>query len=222
MTNTLIPAEYNLPSNPHDNDETFKSLVKSAGFPPRLQLFGGNSDMVKEGKIPIAHYGLVTGKDDIKDLGDEVDLIPVRMRFKAVRIGGEEGAVNYFDPKSEEFKKIVSDSETQNSGCMYGPEFLVWLPDDQKFATYFLNSASARREAPALRGLINQAATLKAKLVKTKKYKWHAPQVVACSTPLDAPSEAELIEEVTRFVNPKDSGADAASADEVAATDRAV
>ena len=83
---SIIPVE-NLTLAKHGSDEDFKAVASgSAGFLPRLQLFSGNSDMTKRGKIPIAHYGLVTGRDSVDDLGPEVEILPVSWRPKAMRL----------------------------------------------------------------------------------------------------------------------------------------
>jgi hypothetical protein len=218
--NDLIVPLAGLPAAPHAGDEKFDTLIKATQFLPRIQLFGGNSAMVQEGKIAIAHFGLVRSSDSVEDLGDEVDQAPIRYRYKAMEIA--DGEVNtYHDPEHAEFKRIHADSEKQDSGCMYGVEFLLWLAEKQEFVSYFMNSKSARREAPTLRGLIGQLATLKVKLVKTKKYKWHAPVVTVCSTPFDLPDEAKMIKEVEKFDHPPDNTDEVADKDEQKQSERA-
>ena len=101
------------------SDEAFDAISMAGSYLPRLQLFGGNSDAVKEQKIPIAHFGLVRSKDQIDDMGASLDVIPVSIRFCAMRL--EEGnVVSVFNPEHPEFKQIQEDSELANSRCMYG------------------------------------------------------------------------------------------------------
>ncbi len=71
-------------------DDIFNSVANGGKYLPRIQMFGGNSEAVKSGKVPMAHYALVTGKDQYQDLGDTVDCVPIAWRPKAMDVGGEE------------------------------------------------------------------------------------------------------------------------------------
>ena len=202
--------EQNLPATIQDvlaglpavaNDaESFALVSKSSAFLPRIQLFGGNSGACKEGKIGIGRYGLVKSKEQIIDLGAEVDVLPIAWRPKAMRIAGD-NILTVFKPGNPEFGKIMAGSEVQNSGCMFGPEYMLWIPSVHELATFFMSSKTARREAPNLQALLakKSPATLKAKLIKTEKFIWHGPVVTICSTPFDLPDPAELMEEVQKF-----------------------
>lgn len=90
---------------------------------------------------------------------------------------------------------------------MYGIEFLVWLPEKQLFATFYLSSKTARREAPNLKGLLKdrKAATVKSNFIKKGRYSWHGPVVGPCSTPFELPPVADMTAHAERFANPKDS-----------------
>src|SRR5215831_6237732 len=145
-------------------DEAFDAISMAGSFLPRLQLFGGNSDAVKEQKIPIAHFGLVRSKDQIEDLGVGVDVIPLSLRFAAMRL--EEGnVVSVYNPDNPEFKQIMADSEEPNSRCMYGPQFLVYIPHIKTFATFLFGSKTSRREGRNMKPLLRRGATLRSKLV---------------------------------------------------------
>lgn len=194
----LIPQDVsNLPAI---DDKEFASMVSSTSFLPRIQLFGSNSAAVKEDKISQGHFGLVRNKDTIINLTKEVDCLPVSYHFKAMRIADGE-VETVLDHKSELFQEIKELSAEQDSGCMYGVEFLLWIPQGEgEYCTFFLNSVSSRRIAPDLRALVGKAATLKSHLVKTTKYSWFAPKVVACSTPFPfLPDQAEIPEIVNKF-----------------------
>lgn len=97
----------------------------------------------------------------------------------------------------------------------FGPEFLIWIPgaNPQSFATFFCGNKTMRREAPNLRGLIGRAATLKVTLIETKKYSWHGPVVVPCSTPFDLPDMEEIKAQVSRFNNPPEQDVEKAEED---------
>src|SRR5436189_2682433 len=184
------------------DDKTFTE-VASGNFLPRLQLFGGNSEAVKESKIGMAHYGIVRDKS-LTDLGKEPAILILSWRPKALEI--KDGQVtSIFDPKSPEFKRIAAASELPDSGCMYGPEFLVYVPQEKVFCTFLMGSKTARRAAPEVKALMGRAATLKSQFIKTPKYSWHGPVVTICSTTFELPPETEMREVVQKFNNPPES-----------------
>lgn len=194
----LIPTDIaNVPAI--DNKE-FDDLVASQSFLPRIQLFGGNSTAAKEGLIQMGTYGIVKSKDAIDSLGNEVDCIPITYHFKAMCIADGE-VETVLDHKSARFEEIKDKAGEEDSGCMYGVEFLLWIPRGEgQYVTFFLNSKSSRRVAPDLRGLLGKRATLKVTLVKTKKYSWHAPVVTGCSTPFTPiPNPEDVPDVVNKF-----------------------
>lgn len=150
------------------------------------------------------HYGLVRAKDQVEDLGEELDVMPLALRVKALQIDGND-IITVYDHTSPEYQRIAEQSVIKDSGCMYGPEFLLWIPDAVTFATFFLSSPSARGEAPSLLNLLKErsGATLKWRLAKNKKNQsWEVPIAIACSSwayslPLD-----QIAEQVNKFLNP--------------------
>jgi hypothetical protein len=186
---------------PDAGDELFDSMSTSGKYLPYLQMYGSKSEAVGAGKIPMAHYGLVTGKDKITDLGAQIDVIAVAWRPKAMDTSGED-IINTHDHASAEFKRIQEQSEVSDSGCMFGPEFLVWIPSVKKWAGLFMSSKTARREAPAIRERIGKPSTLDTEFIKTKKYAWHGIVCKPCSTPFDLPTDEAKDEQIERFLNP--------------------
>lgn len=189
-------------------DADFDSIVKSAlDFLPRFQLFSSKSDACAEGRIGIGRYGLVKG-DDIADLGDSVDVGILAWRPKAIRIEGDT-VINAYYPDIKDgiitnqlFKEIVNESAKRDSGCMYGPEFFIWVPSANAFALYHANNKTARREAKKLHPLISSVATFRARLIEKGRYKWHGPVITQCSAPIDPPNEKLLRAEWETFHNP--------------------
>lgn len=189
-------------------DDDFDSAIKSeSDFLPRFQLFGAKSDACAEGLIGIGRYGLVKG-DDITDLGDSVDVGVLAQRPKAIRIEGDNVICSYFPEIVNDvitnplFKKIVEDARQPDSGCMFGREFLFWVPSANTFALFHANSKTTRREAKKLLALMGKAATLRARLIEKGRYKWHGPVITTCSTPIDPPDEKLLRAEWERFHTP--------------------
>ncbi len=197
---------------------SFDDMVASGDYLSRFQLFGAKSDAVAEGLIPQAHYGLVKD-DNITDIGEEVDVIIVGWRAKALDTSGDELIIDY-DPKSQVFSDIKEQSQVKDSGRMYGPEFLLWLPEQEVFTTFYMSSKTARREAKKVLPLVGKAATFKCRLITTAKYKWHAPLVFPCSAPLVAPPEDKARAEWAKFSNPPKSDVEVADDDSTDTRDR--
>ena len=212
----LIPAD--IVGGELTPEGTLNAMVAGGDYLPRFQLFGSKSDACAEGRIGIGHYGLV--KDDkITDLGEEVNVVLVGWRPKAVQSGDD--FIICYKPDIVDgeitnpiFKKIVDLSFTRDSGCMYGPEYLLWVPDANAFATYHLNSKTGRREARNFEPLHSQAATLKARLITQGKYKWHGPVIIPCSAPIDPPDPEKVRAEWTKFQNPPETEVEVADEDE--------
>lgn len=197
------------------DDKTFAGVSSQGNFLPRVQLFGANSNAVKEAKIPMAHYGLVRGsKDEIIDLGAECQVVILGWRPLALKIDKAENTVtSVFNPKSPEFKKFTELSDVKDSGCLFGPQFLVYVPQEKAFATLYMASKTARRAAGEVKAFMGKAATLKSELIKTPKYVWHGPVTTPCSMAFDLPAESEIVEIARKFNNPPESEEEAAPED---------
>lgn len=186
-------------------DAIFGTVAKATTFLPRLQLFTAANDDCKKGSVPMNNYGLVVAKDKIQVIGKTVDVMPLSWRPKAMEIFADGTIINTYDAKNDpEFKRIALKSDLPNSGCMYGPEFLIWIPVLQRFGTFFMSSKSARNEAPVLKQKLDaeSAATLDSKYIEGKKFSWQAPVVRGCSTPLELPPMDQIADEIQRFRNP--------------------
>lgn len=183
----------------HSDEEW--AAIAAASYLPRLQLMTAMSDKCKKGEFPINHYAFVNGQD-YKDIGAEVDCLPFIWRPKALDVSDPNVPVSIFDVNSEEFKSIHSRSGAPNSGCMCGPEFLLWIPSVKAFATFFMGSKSAVRESANVKNHLNEPVTLKSRYIETAKYNWFAPAVTICTTLFELPTPEQLTEVVEKFNNP--------------------
>lgn len=208
MSNDLIPLNVDSPLAKYELADVASG---DAGFLPRLQLFGSKSNACATGAIGIGRYGLVND-DIITDLGTEVDALVVTWRPKAMQT--VDNILVEYDPQSELYQQLKEKAGISDSGCMYGPEFLLWIPTQTTFATYFMSSKTARREARKMQPLLQKAATFKAKLIETAKYKWHGPVVVPCSAPLELPDSEVLVTAAKKFMNPPKSEVEVAPEDD--------
>lgn len=186
------------------HDETqIQSISGIADWLPRLQLCTSKTKLASAGKVQNNDYALIKSETEFTNLGKEVDVIVLGVRPKALDTSGNQ-VIACYDIHSETFKKIRQTADTvQNSGCMYGPEYLVYIPKVKKFGLVHFNSKSNRREEPNMRVLLNSAATLKSKWIPSDKYGgWQAIQVFPCSVPLESPPFEEIKTEMEKFNNP--------------------
>ena len=215
-TTAMIPAEFAGDLTKFD-DDVFKSTTKSGDFLPRLQLMTANSDKCKKKEFEQNHYAFIRDQN-FQDIGESVDCLIVTWRPKAIEIGDQ--IISCFDSNHDEFKRIQEKSAEQDSGCMYGPEFLIYIPHLKEFATFFCGSKSSRREAPNIRALMTKPATFKSRFVETKKYSWQTPVVVTCSTPFEGPDLELLRKIVDKFNTPPQTEVEVAPETEGAERDR--
>ena len=180
--------------------EVADALTKT-GFLPRLQLMTGNSKQCKSGKFPVNKFALISGQDH-KDVGEPIDVLVLVWRPKAIDTDADEMIISH-DIEAAEFQRIQEQSDVKDSGCMFGQEFLVYVPSHEQFATFFMGTKTSRREAPNMLALCQKAATLSAQEIKTKKHTYYSPQVVKCSTAFKLPSKADCLEQIKEFNNPK-------------------
>lgn len=177
------------------------SVASNVEFLPRLKLCQGGSNEVAEGDIARGgNFGLIRDQDDIEDIGSEMEVVLVEGRAKALLISDDE-IIQNFDPSTETFQSIKSQSAVKDSGAMYGPEFLVWLPAQQCFATFFLGSKTGRRAAKKFKPLMGTPAILKSVLIDPpgSKYKWHGPVIAATTTPLSEVPDQEAREKAVKM-----------------------
>jgi len=196
MPNELIPQLSNIALP----DNSLKELTTSEEWLGRLQLYGHKSNAVAQEKIEANHYG-IPEDDAVIDLGKELDVVILAWRPKALA-ATDDPIVESFDPLSDVFQDVKERSGVKDSGCMYGPEFLLWVPSVERFLTFFMSSKTARREARKMEPLIKCAATLKHRIIKQGIYVWPGPVVIACSTPLDIPDIEIIQKQVNKFLNP--------------------
>jgi hypothetical protein len=75
--NALVPVNLEqLPSTQIGTDEQFTELAKGGDYIGRLQLYTKSKANAK-GLIPQGHYGIPESDEEIIDLGNSVDLIPL-------------------------------------------------------------------------------------------------------------------------------------------------
>jgi hypothetical protein len=225
--NSLVPVDYSqLPATTRGSDDDFAAMSSSTDFLSRLQLFS-KGGAINRNLISPGSWGIPEGDDKLTDLGKAVDVVIFARRPKALDLHDTDAIITSYDMKSKEFERIQAASGTQNSGCMYGPSFLVLERSTGRFLEWFCGTKTTRSEAkkmypfmrvtaadikarPALDGTEPHEAlpfTMNVKLCEKGTFSWHAPVVVKCSTPFkNVPPIESIIKEMERFLNPADAG----------------
>ena len=213
------------PDNPQFwTDEQFADLGKDADCIGRLQLFT-KGKAINKGMVQAGHYGIPESDEEVFDLGDSIDIIPLARRPKAIDMTDTDAVLVNYDPDSEEFKRIAAASLDKESHCMYGPSFLVVERSTGRFLEFFCGSKSTRSEAKNIYSFLPLTAadiarrkaagndvtalephdalplSLKSRLVEKGSYSWHVPVVTKCCDPFTKLPTMERIEkEITAFI----------------------
>jgi hypothetical protein len=204
-------------------DAIMKKVAAGSSFLPYMQLYSNACELVKQGGFQMNHYGLAKGKDDVVDLGKEIDIVVLERRFKAMDLRNG-GVLSYYTYASDQFQAVMAvvDSKEANSRCMYGPEFLIWIPSVGEFATFYMQSISAKNEAPKVwaqrYAVSNGMVTMKSKYVPRPTNSFQAIVCIASSMqPESLPTQEEFDDIVKKFKNPKDSAVSTVTAADTAA-----
>jgi len=230
MSKNALSTLTSLPTS-NVSPKELSTQYASASFIKRLQLVT-KGKLVDKGLVKPGHWAIPISDEEANDLGAEVDILVLAVRHKTLDTN-EKPPVASYDPDSDLFKSIVERAGEKNSGCMYGPSFLVLERSTGSFLEVFFGNASGRQEAGNLvpylpvseeqakqfgKGFAAQgpqAATLKAKYIERPKYAWHAPVVGKCSTPFtEVPEVEEIVKQITKFLEQKDEGPEVAAPDE--------
>jgi hypothetical protein len=222
MSTNALSTLTSLPTS-NVSPKDLSTQYASTNFTKRLQLVT-KGKLVDKGLVKPGHWAIPISDDEAIDLGPEADILVLAVRHKTLDTN-EKPPVASYDPDSELFKSIVAHAAEKDSGCMYGPSFLVYERSTNQFLEVFFGNASGRQEAGNLVPYLPvseeqakqfgskfkaqgpQAATLKAKYIERPRYAWHAPVVGKCSTPFnEIPTLEETVKQITKFLEQKEDG----------------
>jgi len=216
-----------LPSTQIGSNDDFNEIAKSSDFLPRLQLYT-KGKAINRKLVGPGNYGIPVSDDEVTDLGDEIDVLPLARRPKAIDLKDKENIVAVYDVNDPEFKRIQTQSAEKESGCMYGPSFLVYERSTGQFLEFFCGTKSARTEAKKIYPYLPLSAaaieadpdlsdrtphgplpvTMKSRLIEKGQWSWHVPVAHKCSTPFTKlPSTDKITEAIRRFLDVKREGA---------------
>ena len=231
MSNELATLDLNqLPSTQLGSDEAYTELAKGGDFLKYAKLYTKGKP-IDSGLIPPGHWGIPETDEEITDLGNSIDILPLARRPKALDSSDKSAVIVSYDETSEAFQQIKAQSDVKDSGCQHGISFLVierstgqflelWLgnkssrPEAKKIFPYLpLSQADIDRKAAAgadVAGLVPHGplpVTIKVRLAENKKgQSWHVPVAVKCSTPIKTPSTAVIGGEINKFLTIKSGG----------------
>lgn len=201
--------------------QKLEELSQATEFLRRIQLYSSGKNVDKK-LIPGGHFGIPMSADKITDLGESVDVLVLERRPKAIDMSDTDSLIITYDASSDEFKRIEAASSEKDSGCAYGPSYLVWERTTGKFYEFFCGSKSARIESSIINGYLPvtdvmieagvtdekvtrgpKPCTLRSHLIESQRFTWHVPQPEDCLTPFDKlPNKEQYNEEVVKFLNP--------------------
>jgi hypothetical protein len=191
------------------NDQAVALAVGSGsgGYLARLQLMTSNSQPCKDGLFPINHYAIVDN-GNFDDLGTDVQAHVLAYRPLALDFSDDVVAV--YDPMLDsknqptgEFARIKAAADASSeSECMYGVQFLLYIPARDRLVTLMLGTKTARREVPTMVSKRGTDVTLSAKKIETKKYTYFSIKIDKCTEELDVPI-SEIAPEIEKFCHPK-------------------
>lgn len=207
MPDSLLPSTL-----PKTDMSQVLAVSKNKDYLLRLKLCGSQAGECQRGIVGIGHYALIKSREKVTDIGNDIDIIVIAARSKAFQLS--DPPIQSFDPECELFMDLQEEAGKKDSEAMYGPEFLVYIPEHQTYATFFLCNPTGRVFAPDMAARIGQAANLTSHLIETKKYKWHGPVIADCGAPLEVPDLDEMTKVSTKFLTEKDSVVEVADEDE--------
>ena len=177
--------------------------IAGSSFLPFVRVMGGNCKEVKRGEFPIGNFALQVSQASLINLGPDFIMMVLAWRPKAMQY--QPDVVSVFNPADPVFKNIQATADLPNSGKGYGPEFLLWLPDYDRFAVYFLGNKTGRNEAPNLARVLEgptKVCKQRIHLIEARENSWHAGRTLPHDAPIKMPTMDALKRELHKFNNP--------------------
>jgi len=198
------------------------SLSKSAGksdFTRRVKLFvaGKNVDL---DQIKKGNFGFFASKEDLVDLGQSMDVLVIARKAKAVDLSDTSNVIVENDVNSPEFQRIMADADVKDSGCSFGPCYLLYERTTDTFLEFFCGNKTARYESSVINSYLPTAdhgpkpMTLGRELIEKGRFSWFGPKASDCITPFSTLPEADrLVAKVEDFLKPEGGFVSAPAAD---------
>lgn len=187
-----------------EKNENFN--VGGAGILPRLQFCTSRSKQVEDDQIKKNRFAFIQGQEVLDDFGEEMTVVFLVNRGKAVKTEAGETTIIFGDKEKEAYAEIAK--QPIDLSHKHGPESLVYVPG-KGFATFFWGAnRSLRFTADSrLASLMKKTAVLGHKQSKNTKGEWESVTVRIAEDQLDLEEDLpldELSAVVNDFSNPVD------------------
>lgn len=206
-------------SVPTDQLKELENLSRASTFLQRIQFYSKGKNGPQGTLIQAGHYGVPSRDGKILDLGNSIDVVPIFRKPKAIDMSDTDHIVVTNVASSETFRRIEHAADNiKDSGCAYGPTYLVYERSTKKFYEFFCGNSSGRAESatintylPVTQAMIDEGYTdeseprfakpmnLSSRFVKKGTFEWFAPVASDCLTPFDLPPVELIKSELERF-----------------------
>lgn len=177
-------------------------VAKSKEWLGYIEQAAVNNKQVVKGIKASGHFYHCIRKDEQIDLGKEFDALVCGSRPKAIDFRNMEKILSYYNVKDEGFQKVKDLSGTKDSGCMFGPAFLLWIPKANVFSEYLYANISAKNQAGITQDLMDKWVTYKHKAADNAKGAWNTFTVTPCSMKGEAPDPKRFAAVMHDWDNP--------------------
>lgn len=190
------------------------AMTSSSSFLQRMQLYSKGKSGASGTIIDGGHFGIPRSSDDIVDLGKSVDMLVIARKAKAIDMSDTDNIIVSNSPSDAEFKRIVDLADnTRDSGCAYGPTYLVYERSTSSFYELFMGNKSGRYASAKINEFLPSVGedgtpnfptmTLTSEYITKGKWNWFAPKPTAGLTAIDIPNAEALKSEIERFMKPE-------------------
>jgi len=219
----LKPFKVSLPVASNEESEALSDVSTSSEFLGRLQLYA-KGKAIDKGLISPGHWGLPISDDDVTDLGEEIVVLPLVAKPKALDFGDRQAIITRFDIHDPEFQRIRDASATKNSDCMFGPTFLVIEMSTNTLYELFCGNKTLRHAAKEMQAFLPSKSNPEPQPMRLgSMYKEFRGGAFSCHVPVVKPYSGDfkttldpekITEEVEKFRNQKGSDFEVVPAEE--------
>lgn len=207
--------------------QTPGGLVVSGGdYLRRIKLAADLTAEVKSREANIGDF-IIQG---VSVLGPEVPVVIVKARPHALQLtdGSSKVGAESYDVNSASFKQIRADKDANpqqsEPNNMYGNDYLLWLPEEKTFVTYFLCKMAFFKADPAFLKNVGRFVTMGSREEHSKKnakITYRVPTVVARNDEYATPTQEEFDRAIGLFDNPRVQSAGESAGGPTAASSKA-
>lgn len=214
---SMLPDDMKAMAPKYGNAEALERMSAGA-FLPRIQHLQAQSKIVTRMKIPAGSFVAVKGKDTlIKSYPDKIEMLVINWRPKAMKFGADGKGVAFYNPKTDAFAAVEREAckKPRPKGYLYGPEYLIYLPDVNEICTFHFSTPTMRNRSLEMVAQIGKPTSVLSQFIQSGGNEWYGPDIHAASSPIGLPDQGSdewnaLMQRITgalpNFLNPPDEG----------------